>query len=135
MVTFKLSFAYFGVIFAAGFVLGVIRTLWLVPILGERDAELTEIPVMLGLIVLTSRSLVNRWRERLSARRTLAGGAMALVLLLIVEFSVVLYARGLTVAEYFAARNPVAGFAYALSLVAFALMPWWVFARTKSGCS
>ena len=41
---------YFLMVFAVGFVLGVARTLWLVPRVGIRWAELLEMPVMLVVI-------------------------------------------------------------------------------------
>jgi hypothetical protein len=50
-------------------------------------------------------------------------GLVALALLLAMEFGLVLILRGLTVREYFAIRDPVSGFVYALSLVLFALLP------------
>lgn len=41
----KFTLAYFGCVFGVGFLLGIVRVLWLVPLLGERMAELLEIPV------------------------------------------------------------------------------------------
>lgn len=38
--------AYFAVVFAAGFALGVLRVLFAMPILGETVAVLFELPVM-----------------------------------------------------------------------------------------
>ena len=38
---------YFVRVFAAGFVLGIIRTIWIAPHFGTRYAELMEAPVML----------------------------------------------------------------------------------------
>jgi hypothetical protein len=45
----------FGVGFGAGFVLGTLRALWVVPRLGVRAAELLEAPVMLAVTVLAAR--------------------------------------------------------------------------------
>ena len=38
----KMGALCFAVVFAAGFILGIIRTFWLVPLLGVRLAELFE---------------------------------------------------------------------------------------------
>jgi hypothetical protein len=43
--------------------------------------------------------------------------------MLAAEFGFVLTLRGLSIREYFAIRDPVSGFVYALSLVLFALLP------------
>jgi hypothetical protein len=40
---------YFVLVFGAGFVLGTIRTLWVVPLFGTRMAELMEMSLMLAV--------------------------------------------------------------------------------------
>ena len=42
----KAGALYFVLVFAAGFVLGIIRTIWIAPHFGTRNAELMEAPVM-----------------------------------------------------------------------------------------
>lgn len=54
---------------------------------------------------------------------------MALGLLLAAEFTVVLGLRGLTIGEYFASRDPVAGTVYIVMLGVFAIMPLLVARR------
>ena len=51
---------YFLVVFGAGFVLGIGRVLVMVPLLGERTAELLEMPLMLAVIVAAAGWLVRR---------------------------------------------------------------------------
>lgn len=116
---------YFALVFAVGFVLGVIRVIALVPSLGERWAEIIEAPLMLLASWVCARFVVRRYpsTDRLAH---LASGVFALGLLLVVEFTVVLALRGLTLEQYLATRDPVAGGVYVVSLVAFASMPWWV---------
>ena len=116
------SLLYFAMVFAAGFALGVIRVLWLAPVLGERNAELAEIPVMLIVIAGAARVVVGRMQHP-TRGACLATGALALSFMLLVEFTVVLGLRGLTLAQYFESRDVVAGSAYALSLLLFMLMP------------
>lgn len=77
--------AYFGAVFAAGVILGTLRTLLLVPALGEVPAVVIEIPVMLTISWVVSRWLVRRFAvsARLPERVTM--GVAALVLLLLAE--------------------------------------------------
>jgi hypothetical protein len=52
-----------------------------------------------------------------------AVGLVALSFLLLTEFTVVLWSRKLTIAEYFASRDPVAGTVCVVTLGIFAVMP------------
>jgi hypothetical protein len=56
----------------------------------------------------------------------LVSGGVALLLLVLVEFSFVLGIRGLSVSEYFADRDPIAGGVYVFMLIIFAAMPWFL---------
>ncbi|MCE3004318.1 MAG: hypothetical protein LW860_16710 [Xanthomonadaceae bacterium] len=124
------ALAYFAIVFAVGFVLGTLRVLWLAPALGERVAELAELPLMVLASAWAARWIGTRLRVPHGAGPRLAIGAIALALLLVLEFGVVLALRGLTLEAYLATRDPVSGTAYALSLLAFALWPWWFGRRT-----
>ena len=46
----KAGAIYFALVFGAGFVLGTIRTLWVVRRFGTRMAELMEMPIMPCLV-------------------------------------------------------------------------------------
>ena len=114
---------YFTLVFGAGFVLGTIRTLWVVPRLGTRTAELMEMPIMLAVTIVAARWTVLRLSVPIIWSARLGMGCIALVLMLIVEFGFVLWIRSLSIKEYFATRDPVSGAAYYLLLVVFAIMP------------
>ncbi len=109
--------------FGVGFVLGTIRTLWFVPRVGARAAELMEMPLMLVVTMVAARytvvwlSVPMMWSARLGM------GCIALVLMLIAEFGFVLWIRGLPIKEYFSTRDLVSGTAYYLLLIVFAIMP------------
>ena len=116
---------YFGLVFSVGFVLGFVRVLWVVPLVGDRTAELIETPLMLATIYVSGRFITQRFRA-LRRVEYLYSGLVALLLLLIVEFSVVLGLQGLSVREYVAERDPVAGAVYVGMLIIFSVMPWLV---------
>jgi hypothetical protein len=117
------GFLYFLLVFGAGFVLGPLRILFLVPRVGVRAAELIELPVMLFISWLSAGWLVRRLRVPPSLSLRFVMGILALALLLVAEFSLVLPLRGLTFAEYLATRDPVSGPAYYAALLVMALIP------------
>jgi hypothetical protein len=114
---------YFLLTFGAGFALGPIRLLVLVPRIGVRAAELIEMPVMLFISYLAARWVTRRLALPPAAGPRLAMGLIALALLVTCEFTFVLRLQGLTLQDYLAHRDPVSGTAYALSLAIVALLP------------
>jgi hypothetical protein len=114
---------YFGMVFAVGFALGLVRVLWMVPQFGVRAAELIEAPFMLTATFLAARWTVRRLAPPNTAWTRLQVGVIALMLLLAVEFTLVLWVRGLSFSEYLDSRDPVAGTVYLLLLAAFAVLP------------
>jgi hypothetical protein len=56
----KAGVLYFALVFGAGFVLGTIRTLWIVPRVGTRTDELMETPLMLVVTIVAARWTVLR---------------------------------------------------------------------------
>jgi hypothetical protein len=125
----KTGVLYFTLVFGAGFVLGPIRILWVVPRFGERMAELMETPIMFVVTLVAARWIVRRLAlpPRVSSR--LGMGSLALALLLVAEFTLVLWLRGLSIQEYFATRDPVSGTVYYAMLGVFAIMPLLVARR------
>jgi len=120
---------YFALVFGAGFVLGTIRTLWVVAFFGTRKAEQMEMPIMLAVTIVAARWTVLRLSVPMMWSARLGMGCIALVLMLIAEFGFVLWIRGLSIKEYFATRDPVSGAAYYLLLIVFAIMPLLVARR------
>ncbi len=119
----KAGLCYFALTFGAGFLLGPLRILVLVPRVGARAAELAELPVMIVVMWLAARWTIRRFHLPFSIGLRLVMGALAFALLLAAEFSLVLPLRGLTLEQYFATRDPVSGMAYYASLILLALMP------------
>lgn len=119
----KAGTLYFALVFGAGFVLGTLRTLWVVPSLGMRKAELIEEPLMLVITFLAARWVVRRLSLPRRFFTRLGMGFAGLGLLLAAEIGLVLWVRGTTIREYVASRDPVTGTVYLVMLGVFALMP------------
>jgi hypothetical protein len=116
---------YFTLVFGVGFVLGTVRVIWLAPLIGERYAEFIEAPMMLAAICIFARYAIYRFPADRDAGYIFSG-ALALLILLLVEFSVVLTLRGLSITQYFNERDPVAGTIYVVMLSVFTFMPWFL---------
>jgi hypothetical protein len=122
----KACVVYFALVFTAGFVLGTIRTLWVVPKFGVRTAELAEAPIMFCISILAARWVLRYFQYSPLRSRRLAMGCIALGLMLLAEFTLGLWIRGTTPREYFAARDPISGTVYFLTLGAFSVIPAFV---------
>lgn len=123
MQTLRAGALYFALVFGAGFALGTLRVMLVVPRLGARAGELIEAPLMLAVTFLAARWTVRRRAVPPAWIHRLGMGAVALGLLLAAEFTLVLGLRGLSLREYFATLDPVAGTVYYVLLGVFALMP------------
>ncbi|MCK0153999.1 hypothetical protein MWU49_09820 [Alcanivorax sp. S6407] len=121
MKTLKAGVSYFFLTFAIGFALALIRIPFLVPRLGERWAELLELPFMVLASVLVARWLVGRF-ALVSAGQCIGAGVLALIFMLAAEIVMTL-AQGRRLEEYLWERDPVSGSAYYLALLLFAVMP------------
>jgi len=101
----------------------MIRVPFLVPRLGERYAELLEMPFMFVAIVLAARYVVRRFDlpARLPVRLQVGFAALAMSVLAELLLATVLQGRSL--AQFIASRDPVSGSVYLVMLLLFALMP------------
>lgn len=122
----KAGLAYFVLVFGAGFVLGAVRVTLLVPRLGERIAELGEMPLMFIIILIAARFVVRRFAVPPSMPARLGSGLLALVLLLAAELVLAVVVQQRSLADYVASRDPVSGGVYLAMLVLFALMPAFI---------
>ncbi len=119
----KASTLYFALVFGAGFVLGVVRIVWVVPRFGTRTAELMETPFMFVVTIVAARWIVRRLAVPSTPSSRLGMGSVGLGLLLVAELTLVLWLRGLSLSEYLASRDPVSGTVYDVMLGVFAVMP------------
>jgi hypothetical protein len=129
--TIKAGIAYFALAFGAGFVLGSIRVPFLVPRLGERAAELIEMPFMLVVILVSARFIIKRFSLPANALARLGAGFLALGLLLAAEVLLAVALQDRTLGEYVASRDLVSGTVYLAMLALFAVMPF-VLTRVES---
>ena len=125
----KAGVLYFALVFGAGFVLGAIRTLWVVPRFGTRMAELMETPIMLVITIVAARWIVHGLVVPSVLSSRLGMGFVALGLMLVAEFGFVLWLRRLSIREYLGTRHPVSGSVYYAMPVTFAIMPMLVARR------
>jgi hypothetical protein len=117
------GFVYFGIVFGAGFVLGVVRVLFLVPRLGERWAELAEMPIMGFTIFLAAGYILRLFREVRVPSHALVAGLLALALMLCAELSLVVVIQSQPLVEYLSSRDKISGSVFVAMLLMFAVMP------------
>jgi|7_EtaG_2_1085326.scaffolds.fasta_scaffold66245_2 hypothetical protein len=127
----KPALIYFILIFATGFALALIRIPFLVPRLGERWAELVELPFMVLASFLVARWLVQRF-GLVTVMQCIGTGLPALLMMLSAELAV-MRVQGQSLGEYLAGRDPVSGIAYLFSLLLFAAMPLLVRQHEECG--
>ena len=118
----KAGVMYFAVVFGVGFLMGIVRVLWVVPRVGERSAELLEMPIMCLVCIVAARWIARRTLAP-TPLRLFAVGSVALGLLVAAELAMVLFMRRITVHEYLASRDPVSGVGFIIVLGLFAIMP------------
>ena len=122
MRTVRLAVLYFAAVFAAGFILGTIRTLVLAPTIGTTPAVLAELPVILAIAWIVCGWLLRD--QSRDAADALAMGVIAFMLLIIAEagLSVALFDR--TLAEYFASFAQPHGLLGLAGQLVFATFPY-----------
>jgi len=119
----KAAVLYFLLVFAAGWVLGPLRELVLVPRFGRTVGLLAEAPLMLIAMVFAARWSVRRLAAPATLGARGAVGLIALVLLLAVEAASVRWVRGVGVTDYIAGHNLADGVITLALFALFAAMP------------
>ena len=122
----KAGTVYFLVTVGAQFVLEVIRLQMVALHVGERLAEMLEIPNVLLATIIGARWVVDRFTLPPLPGIRLSVGLVALMLLLIAEGTVILPLYGLSVTEYLAGQDPVVGMAPLGALGVLTVMPFLV---------
>jgi hypothetical protein len=124
---------YFAGVFAAGFGLGVLRTLLWAPALGPTLAVAVELPIILTIAWLACRRILRRWPLRRG--EAVAMGAGAFVWLMAAEAGVSMGLAGRSLGEHLSlyAQGPhLLGLGGQLAFACFPLIQTWRGRRTAS---
>ena len=119
----RAAIAYWAVVFALGFVLGTVRTLWLAPAIGLVPATLAELPVMLAASWWASGLLVRRFAIATAGAGLVMGG-LAFALLMAAECALAVGLIGQTPGEWLGGLGQPHALLGLAGQVVFALMPW-----------
>jgi hypothetical protein len=120
---FRAGGAYFAVVFAVGFVLGTIRVLGIVPRIGETNAVLLELPLMITLSWFACAWLVRRFAVSPGVVPRLGMGGVAFTMLMLGELGASVFGLERTIAEHFASYRSVAAQLGLAAQLGFALFP------------
>jgi hypothetical protein len=120
---------YAAIVFAVGFALGTVRTLFVAPRVGEVAAVAIELPLMIGAAWRVSRRLVRAVPPPIAAR--VAMGGVAFVALMGLEFGVATLVFGQIPADFAARLLSPAGMLGLAGQIVFALLP--LFVRPRRG--
>lgn len=115
--------AYFAVVFAAGFALGIFRTLVLAPRIGEFAAVVIELPVIVFASWIVCGWAVRRFRIAANGSPRLIMGAAAFTCLIAAEIALGVTAFDRTLADVVSDWATPAGAAGLAGQVLFALFP------------
>jgi hypothetical protein len=127
MTALLLGLRYFAGVFAVGFALGTIRTLWLVPRVGELVAVTIEMPIILvASWWWCSRLLLARQPLGPAGRAVMGGSAFAWLMLAELALG---QALGRTPTQHFAAMVTPVGLLGLAGQLGFAAMP--MFSRSR----
>lgn len=114
---------YFALAFAAGFVLGTIRVLAVVPAVGETLAVLIELPIMLTISWIACSFVIRRLNVPATVNDRIAMGVAAFVLLMIAEVGVAWLLGRRSVSDYLAHYTELAGALGLAGQIVFATFP------------
>ena len=114
---------YFAIVLGTGFVLGMFRVPILVPRIGERWAELSEMPIMATVIFFAAGNILRRFPDIRHPGRSLLAGFLALALSVGAELGLATVLQDRSLADYIGSRDKVSGSVYIALLLVFAVMP------------
>ena len=114
---------YFAIVFAAGFVLGAIRTLLLAPRVGDLAAVAIELPVMLAVAWIACGAVLHWIRPGQGIAAHAVMGLVAFALLMAAELALSLVLGAPSIAAWLAGLTSAPGLLGLAGQVAFAVFP------------
>ena len=117
----RLGLVYFLAVFAAGVVLGTLRTLVVIPRVGELGAVAIELPLILAVAWVVCGRLLRR--RGLARHEAVAMGAIAFALLMLAEAGLSRLLGGRRLAEHLALYAEPAHLLGLMGQLAFAAFP------------
>ncbi len=124
----RLAVAYAAIVYVAGFILGFLRVVFLVPIIGMRYAELCELPLMLCVCYLAAQKIAL-WCD--SPSQAVRVGWVACGMLLAAEVGMAAAIFGKSIWEALVQKDPISGTAYYLALLVFGALPGYLKSRSR----
>lgn len=130
----KASTQYTLLVFSAGFLCGMIRVPFILPMLGDRHAQLLEMPIMFLAMRRSARFIVNSLhhgeQEQETAKPSMlnfvAVGLLGLIQMVAAEMGLYLWMHwheGKTFADWVRDRDAVAGSVFFAMLGIYAALP------------
>jgi len=119
----KAGFHYFSFVFAVGFILGIVRALFVMPRTGELMAVVFELPVILASAWIICRWLIIRSRVPAEIKSRSVMGMTALVLLLVAEAALSVLVFDNSLIEYLGSFRTAHGLTGLAGQVVFGLIP------------
>jgi hypothetical protein len=120
---FTAGLLYCAVVFAAGLVLGMIRTLWVAPLSGELVAVWLEAPIMLAISWSASAWVAERLEVSESFLDRLLMGGVALAVLVCAEAVLAVVADRRSLADYILNRGHSGLLLGLMAQLGFAVFP------------
>ncbi len=114
---------YFAIVFGAGLLLGPIRVLWLEAQAGPVWAVAIEMPLLLIAMVAAARWSPRKAGMAINMPALAAMGLGGLLLVLLADFAVGTFLRGLPLRDQIRHFSTAEGLIYAAALLLFAAMP------------
>lgn len=123
----RAAVTYWALVFAVGFVLGTVRTLWLAPAVGPLAAVAIELPLILAVSWLAARRVLRWWPPQ-SEGAALAMGGIAFAVLMAAELGLAV-AFGIAPGAWLESLATPPGLLGLAGQIGFALLPWWLYSR------